>query len=71
MKIGDVVKRRDFPFLYKIVGENRMWDCWVLESLIEEGVPEKLLRSCGLISKDDERWILVEQGRERGGSLKT
>ena len=60
MKIGDIVKRSDFPFLYKIVGENTMWDCWVLESLIMEGIPENLLKFRGLISKDDERWIVVE-----------
>ena len=60
MKIGDVIKRIDFPFLYKIVGENEEWDCWVVESLIKEGIPENLLNSRGLICKDDRRWIAVE-----------
>ena len=63
MKIGDVVKRVDFPFLYRIVGENRTWDWWVLESLIKEGIPQNPQKSCGLISKDDERWIVVESKR--------
>jgi len=62
-KVGDLIKRKDTPFIFQIVSENKEWrGMWNIKRITHPDIPRRCLKYESMVSKDDDRWIIVKGG---------